>query len=122
MMSWVSTCEFSDTITFPFLSEGCTLRMGGRTPCDSLNRYAFGGHRCSKEAIAGHTCLTEDRWHEILGFAKKTGLRIVFGLNLMFGRGADGTGEWDSTNAESLLKSTAAFFPHERPQYLRWRT
>jgi hypothetical protein len=46
-----------------------------------------------------------------VGFAEKTGLRVVFGLNLMFGRGPDGSGPWDPSNAEAFLKATAAAYP-----------
>ena len=49
------------------------------------------------------------RWDEIIGFANKAGLRVVFGLNLMYGRAT--TGKWDSSNAATLLKYTAKKYP-----------
>lgn len=56
-----------------------------------------------------HTCLTPDRWDEIIEFAEATNLRIVFGLNLMFGRESGNT--WDSSNAHALLSYTAQKHP-----------
>eukprot|EP00038_Savillea_parva_P011457 m.197685 g.197685 ORF g.197685 m.197685 type:complete len:577 (-) comp20191_c0_seq1:24-1754(-) len=87
------------------------LRIGG-SPEDTAEYQGFGdGHVCSSYAMAHHTCLTPARWEEIIEFAEACGLRIVFGLNIMYGRGADGTGSWDPSNARALLTYTATHHP-----------
>ena len=65
-------------------------------------------------------CLSMRRYTELVGFAKSTGLRLVFGLNAIAGRGrgaAGGTDDWreryigqrlDLANIRALLLYTAA--------------
>nr|GEZ89804.1 heparanase-like protein 3 [Tanacetum cinerariifolium] len=54
--------------------------------------------------------LTMSRWDQLNMFFKKSGAKIVFGLNALSGRtiGLDGTasGSWDSSNAEALIRYT----------------
>ncbi|XP_059432392.1 heparanase-like protein 3 [Corylus avellana] len=55
-------------------------------------------------------CLPINRWDELNNFFKKSGAKIIFGLNALNGRSikSDGstTGAWDYTNAESLIHYT----------------
>ncbi|KAK0572557.1 hypothetical protein LWI29_033445 [Acer saccharum] len=54
-------------------------------------------------------CLPLHRWDELNAFFKKSGARIIFGLNALTGRTIqpDGAkGAWDYTNAESLIRYT----------------
>ncbi|KAL5850574.1 hypothetical protein ACOSQ4_008587 [Xanthoceras sorbifolium] len=54
-------------------------------------------------------CLPMRRWDELNAFFKKSGAKIIFGLNALNGRTikADGAkGAWDYTNAESLISYT----------------
>uniref|UniRef100_A0A5B7C9A5 Putative heparanase-like protein 3 n=1 Tax=Davidia involucrata TaxID=16924 RepID=A0A5B7C9A5_DAVIN len=63
-------------------------------------------------AMFGFTqgCLPMSRWDELNIFFKKSGAKIIFGLNALNGRtiGSDGSavGAWNSTNAESLIRYT----------------
>ena len=89
-----------------------------------MAEYAFDGHQCSAAALAKHTCLTAARWKELLDFASRAGLRVVFGLDLMHGSWDSNSNSnsnsnprwrWDPSNAKSLLKATAALMA-ETPQ------
>ncbi|KAK3213089.1 hypothetical protein Dsin_017795 [Dipteronia sinensis] len=54
-------------------------------------------------------CLPMQRWDELNAFFKKSGAKIIFGLNALTGRTIqpDGAkGAWDFTNAESLIRYT----------------
>ncbi|KAL9442208.1 hypothetical protein AB3S75_020674 [Citrus x aurantiifolia] len=55
-------------------------------------------------------CLPMHRWDELNAFFKKSGAKIVFGLNALTGRSIqnDGSvkGAWDYTNAESFISYT----------------
>lgn len=55
-------------------------------------------------------CLPMHRWDELNAFFKKSGAKIVFGLNALTGRSiqTDGSakGAWDYTNAESFISYT----------------
>ncbi|KAK0571158.1 hypothetical protein LWI29_011910 [Acer saccharum] len=54
-------------------------------------------------------CLPMHRWDELNAFFKKSGAKIIFGLNALTGRTIqpDGAkGAWDYTNAESLIRYT----------------
>ncbi|XP_015879557.3 heparanase-like protein 3 [Ziziphus jujuba] len=55
-------------------------------------------------------CLPLHRWDELNSFFKKSGAKIIFGLNALNGRSiqSDGsaTGAWDHSNAESLIRYT----------------
>jgi len=85
------------------------LRIGG-SPEDTAEYTGFPGTgSCSDTAKEKHTCLTPARWEEIIEFASKCGLRILFGLNLMYGR--ENNGDWDPSNMEALVKYTASKYP-----------
>ncbi|KAK1582213.1 hypothetical protein Q3G72_012885 [Acer saccharum] len=54
-------------------------------------------------------CLPTHRWDELNAFFKKSGTKIIFGLNALTGRTIwpDGAKRaWDYTNAESLIRYT----------------
>ncbi|GLT29619.1 hypothetical protein SLA2020_044730 [Shorea laevis] len=55
-------------------------------------------------------CLPMNRWDELNAFFKKSGAKIIFGLNALNGRtlNPDGSavGPWNYTNAESLIRYT----------------
>ena len=55
-------------------------------------------------------CLTRDRWQEVAEFAQTHKAQLVFGLNELKGRthvqGKEWTGDWDPSNAKSLLTYT----------------
>ncbi|KAJ4709097.1 Heparanase-like protein 3 [Melia azedarach] len=55
-------------------------------------------------------CLPMHRWDELNAFFKKSGAKIIFGLNALTGRTIrpDGSaqGAWDYTNSESLIRYT----------------
>jgi len=114
-VGWTLDLQSHKLIQLASALAPANLRIGG-SPEDVAEYEGFGdGHVCTAGAHAGHTCLKPARWHEIIGFANKTGLRIVFGLNLMFGRdGVDGGGSWDSTNTAAFIKYTAQHYPHFR--------
>jgi heparanase 1 len=91
------------------------LRIGGSSA--DVAEYEFGGHVCSQDAIKKHVCLTKSRWNEIIHFVQKTNLRLIFDLNIMFGRddsssSSSSNNEWDDTNAQALLKYTQKTYPN----------
>jgi hypothetical protein len=89
------------------------LRVGGsNADVAEYNEEFPGGKICSDEAVKQKVCLAPVRWDELIGFANKAGLRLVFDLNLMIGRGDDRKGQWDSTNAKALLTYTAKKYPN----------
>ncbi|XP_014522895.1 heparanase-like protein 3 [Vigna radiata var. radiata] len=52
-------------------------------------------------------CLPLKRWDELNYFFKKSGAKIIFGLNALAGKtihGNSATGPWNSTNAESFIR------------------
>lgn len=84
------------------------LRVGGSAADVAEYSHGFpnGGRNCSDYALANHFCLTPKRWDELVSFCQRTGLRLVFDLNIMLGRGDDGQNDWDSSNARALLQYT----------------
>ena len=88
------------------------LRVGGSNADLAVYDASFrGGEDCPPEAVEKKVCLSAARWDAIVDFAEATGLRLVFCLNMMAGRGADGRGEWDGANARALLEHTARRHP-----------
>lgn len=102
------------------------LRVGGSEGDQAV--YDIDG-ACSRSAGGSGVphpafCLTEPRWEELLGFANNTGLGVVFGLNVMYGRNCSIRNEpqpacdsftdygtcspWDPSNAFALMELTAA--------------
>ena len=69
-----------------------------------------------QDVLDAHVCLSPARWDELLGFVQKTGLALVFTLNIMKGRGVDGQGSFNVPNARALLKYTAS----KHPSGVRW--
>ncbi|KAL9281179.1 Heparanase-like protein 3 [Arabidopsis thaliana] len=63
--------------------------------------------------LFGYTqgCLPMRRWDELNAFFRKTGTKVIFGLNALSGRSIKSNGEaigaWDYTNAESFIRFTA---------------
>lgn len=85
------------------------LRVGGSSA--DAAEYQFGTHNCSRFAVEKHVCLTEIRWDELIEFCQKTGLRLVFDLNIMRGRTGTGISSWDSSNAFALITYTQKNYP-----------
>ncbi|XP_006403100.2 heparanase-like protein 3 isoform X2 [Eutrema salsugineum] len=60
--------------------------------------------------LFGYTqgCLSLRRWNELNAFFRKTGAKVIFGLNALSGRSIKPNGEavgaWDYTNAESFIQ------------------
>lgn len=48
----------------------------------------------------------------MLAWATKTGLPILFGLNLLSHRTGPSPGQWDSTSAQELIHFTQERYPH----------
>ncbi|KAK4781264.1 hypothetical protein SAY87_017370 [Trapa incisa] len=76
----------------------------GQQPCLSFKK--------DTSQMFGFTpgCLPMIRWDQLNAFFKKTGAKIIFGLNALTGRKiqSDGSaaGAWDYSNAESLIRYT----------------
>jgi heparanase 1 len=77
------------------------LRVGGSE--EDVAIYDIGAHRPCVEGF----CMSMDRWHELVDFCQKAKIRLVFGLNAMYGR-SNSTSHWDPSNAKSLLNYTAS--------------
>ncbi|KAL1215372.1 Heparanase-like protein 3 [Cardamine amara subsp. amara] len=62
--------------------------------------------------LFGYTqgCLSMRRWDELNAFFRKTGAKVIFGLNALSGRvvnpSSEAIGAWDYTNAESFIRFT----------------
>lgn len=69
--------------------------------------------------------LTARAWDDLVAFARQTGLQLLFDLNALGLRGANGA--WDSTNAEQLLhyikshNQTDALYGFELGNEVRFR-
>ncbi|EDQ92890.1 uncharacterized protein MONBRDRAFT_22110 [Monosiga brevicollis MX1] len=72
------------------------LRVGGGM-ADSLLFNAT----ASDDNGSSTNILTTRAWDDLVAFARQTGLQLLFDLNALGLRGANGA--WDSTNAEQLL-------------------
>ncbi|KAF3453060.1 hypothetical protein FNV43_RR03493 [Rhamnella rubrinervis] len=93
------------------------IRLGGTLQDKVIYDTEDNKHPCTQfvkntSQIFGFTqgCLPMHRWDELNSFFKKSGAKIIFGLNALNGRSihSDGsaTGSWDYTNAESLIRYT----------------
>ena len=56
----------------------------------------------------GKGCITKSKRAELITFAEKTDMKVIFGINALVGREKQSpywnyTGKWDSSNAEQLL-------------------
>jgi heparanase 1 len=75
-----------------------------RSPCHPFQKMNDGLFGFSKG------CLYMRRWDELNHFFSKTGAIVTFGLNALYGRrkikGITWGGDWDSSNAENLMKYT----------------
>lgn len=88
------------------------LRVGGSNADVAVYNEEFpGGEACDAEALSDRVCLSPARWDELLDFARKTGLSLVFTLNIMNGRDATGQGAFNASNAHALLAYTAKRHP-----------
>jgi hypothetical protein len=81
------------------------LRIGG-TGQDNYTYDMSGNGTVSADASIPAGTLTAEQWDEINEFTSAAGWSAVFGLNALRGIGTDGKGNWDSTNAVSLLEYT----------------
>ena len=89
------------------------LRIGGSE--GDVAVYDLGGACSRLGATSADFCLTMARWEEILTYANDTGLTVVFGLNVMYGRNCTAPPApavptctaWDPSNAMALLEHTA---------------
>ncbi|KAK4755875.1 hypothetical protein SAY87_009632 [Trapa incisa] len=93
------------------------IRMGGtlqdrliyQTPGDSKPCNPI---KIKKSELFGFSegCLPMSRWDELHSFFKQTGAVVTFGLNVLYGRTVESQssvmGEWNTSNAESLLRYT----------------
>ncbi|CAH9107068.1 unnamed protein product, partial [Cuscuta europaea] len=64
-------------------------------------------------------CLPLSRWDELNHFFMESGAAIIFGLNALHGRhikGGSATGDWNSTNAEFLIRYSA----HKKYPIIAW--
>ncbi|XP_065843791.1 uncharacterized protein [Oscarella lobularis] len=76
------------------------LRVGGSEGDVAI--YDVGTHSPCKPGF----CMSMDRWHELVEFCQAAKIRLVFGLNAMYGR-KNKTSHFDSTNTQALLEYTA---------------
>jgi heparanase 1 len=83
------------------------LRVGGGDEHNVVMEVK--GGECAARGAPSHYCLTMPRWHEILGFARKTGVRLVWGLGAQ--RRANATAAMDMTNVRDFLRYTASLGP-----------
>ncbi|KAE7997651.1 hypothetical protein FH972_002266 [Carpinus fangiana] len=93
------------------------LRLGGSLQDKVIYDTEEDQHPCipfakNTSELFGFTqgCLPMNRWDELNNFFEKSGAKIIFGLNALYGRSirSDGSaiGAWDYTNAESLIRYT----------------
>ncbi|KAJ9461956.1 Heparanase-like protein 3 [Diplonema papillatum] len=93
----VLTIDFDDpNIVAAASALSGTLRVGG-SPVNSIYFDTTGScqpggdgpsspYYCSQVKPYIYACLTPQRWAEILRFAKKTGLKLLMGMNVCYGR------------------------------------
>lgn len=118
-VGWTLNLQDNRLLTLASALAPANLRVGG-SPEDTAEYsegFGDGGVKCSQVAVERHTCLHPERWEELIQFAEKAGLRLVFGLNIMFGRGGTldaPAGKWNSTNTAALLRYTAKHYPDFR--------
>ena len=82
------------------------LRVGGSEGDNAV--YDIPAGTCATAKADPAFCLSAARWEELTSFCADTGLDLAFGINIMYGRGADGKGPWDPSNMRALLEYTAA--------------
>ncbi|KAC0457622.1 hypothetical protein FH972_027105 [Carpinus fangiana] len=93
------------------------IRLGGSLQDKVIYETGENQESCipfanNTSAMFGFTqgCLPMHRWDELNNFFKKSGAKIIFGLNALHGRSilsnGSSVGAWDYTNAESLIKYT----------------
>lgn len=93
------------------------LRLGGSLQDKVIYDTPDDHHPCVPFAnktseMFGFTqgCLPMNRWDELNTFFEKSGAKIIFGLNALYGRsirpGGSSVGAWKYTNAESLIRYT----------------
>ncbi|EPS63505.1 heparanase-like protein 1, partial [Genlisea aurea] len=87
------------------LQDGVVYNVGNVTwECGPFKKK-FGG-------LFGYStgCLSMERWDELLSFFKKTGVKLTFGLNALYGRQHHilrfWGGDWDPTNARDFVSYT----------------
>ncbi|KAJ9471604.1 Heparanase-like protein 3 [Diplonema papillatum] len=96
---------------------GGTLRIGG-SPVNSIYFDAAGScnpggtgpsptYYCSQVKPYIYGCLTPQRWTEILQFTKKTGIKLLMGMNACYGRTSPST-PMDFSNIKAFLETTKA--------------
>jgi hypothetical protein len=92
------------------------LRVGG-SESDKVY-YALGDDPPAAPPPGFESVLTRERWDDVLNFAQRNGLPLVFTLNAVPGV-RDETGAWDGANAVELMRYTTARRP---PRSTSWAT
>ena len=89
------------------------LRVGG-SPADEAVYLVSKNNQnlCSSMKAAKHVCLNMNRWEQLVKFCQDTGVRLIFTLNIMFGRDADTSqSKWEPSNIRQFLEYTAQRWP-----------
>ncbi|XP_065178266.1 uncharacterized protein LOC135808944 [Sycon ciliatum] len=105
----INIMKINDTKTIYLASQLSPghLRIGGSE--GDVMIYDIGEHLPCKPGF----CLSMDRWQQIVAFSQETDLKLVFGLNCMYGR-ANKSAQWDKRNSDAFLQYTAQ---HKLPVY-----
>ena len=104
--SAINGIDFQDPDLVFLVSElaPAILRIGGSE--EDITVYALEpAIECEPVPHVGNFCLTADRWMEMTNFGAKTGARISFGLNAMYGRG-NNTERFNSSQIEQMFRFT----------------
>lgn len=80
------------------------LRIGGG--CEHYVVMDVNGTECQTQQTPAEYCLTMDRWKDILAFAKKTGVQMIWSLGAQ--RRSSGTSPLDFSNINDFLNFTAS--------------
>ncbi|OWM90391.1 heparanase-like protein 1 [Punica granatum] len=122
---WGYTSVLNLNLSHPFLAhviqafKNLRIRIGGSLQDQveyDIGKLRFPCHpfRKDRSGLFGfsRSCLRMSRWDELNHLFSKTGARVTFGLNALYGRrqlrkGVWG-GDWDSTNAYEFMKYTVA--------------
>ncbi|KAL4633568.1 hypothetical protein ACB092_04G131900 [Castanea dentata] len=118
---WGNTSVINLDLSHPLLAKAIQafnhlrIRIGGSLQDQVVYNVGNLRYRCHpfrkmKDGLFGFSkgCLYMRRWDELNHFFSKTGVIVTFGLNALYGRhklkGNAWGGDWDSSNARSLMK------------------